>query len=434
MKRKDIAWLCAGVFCTIPSFAQDTTRISTAKPDTSSVTPQLHKEKTVYYTGIYNYIPEMAGYPMIGVVNVADGNQRGVQIGVSNMNQGALEGVQIGFTNAAGGGIEGAQIGFVNATRGKVKGVQVGFGNYDALELHGVQSGFVNYAGKKVHGAQAGFVNATRGNILGWQAGYVNVGTGSMTGVQTGFVNHIQRGINGIQAGFVNTTGQDCEGVQAGFVNVSGGVSNGVQAGFVNVSAKESEGVKAGFINVTHGTHKGTMVGFINVADSISEGMPIGFLSVVKKGGFYALELGTSELYPYHLGFKIGVTHLHTVLAVAWNPYFNQGFAYGVGLAGKFNLGKRTYVSPELIQFTSAERYEQRFTRLGAMFGVSAGRFSFQAGPDVVWSQNNDYFIKGEQRGHNRYAPGFSLFDEKIDRENYLHLGVRASVVLRLNE
>lgn len=433
MKRKVAVLFSAILACSVPLLAQDSSQAVVPSRDTT--VNKVQSGKHMFYTGIYNYMPPtMSGYPMIGVVNVAEGNQRGTQIGVSNLNQGELEGVQVGFTNAAGAGVKGVQVGFANATRGKVNGVQVGFGNYNAQELHGVQAGFVNYAGKRVHGVQAGFVNATHGNILGWQAGYVNVGTGNMIGIQTGFINHVQQGADGVQAGFVNTVGKDWEGVQAGFVNVAGGVANGVQAGFVNVSGKESEGVKVGFVNVTHGVHKGMQIGFINVADSISEGMPIGFLSVVKKGGFYALDFGTSELYPSQLGFKIGVTKLHTIFAVAWNPHFYQPFAAGAGLAAKFQLGNKTYVSPEVMQFTTVEKRNQQFTRLGAMFGFTAGRFSFQAGPDVVWSRNDQLFVKGEQVGNNRYAPGFSLFDKKIDRENYLHLGLRASVVLRLNE
>src|SRR6185369_14100800 len=74
-------------------FGQDTTKnknASVRKPD-------------YFYTFAYNQVPENYNHPVIGVMNIGDGNHKGFQLGFANLNQKNFRGTQMGFTNAIGG-------------------------------------------------------------------------------------------------------------------------------------------------------------------------------------------------------------------------------------------------------------------------------------------------------------------------------------------
>lgn len=363
------------VFCqSIQTKAQDT------------LTTTVNSKSPVVYTGIYNQLPESFNYPAIGVVNIAQGNQKSAQIGFTNINGGDMSGVQIGFSNTTGGETHGAQVGFVNTVKENVKGVQTGFANITMQHVDGVQVGYLNYANQSGKGAQVGFVNAVC---------------------------------------------QSFEGAQVGFLNVTPGDLKGVQTGFVNISEDATEGAQVGFINVTHTKVTGTQVGFINIADSISNGVPIGFLSIVKQGGYYALELSNNELYAYNLAFKIGVKQLYTSIAFGYNPDLRSEFVTGLGIGSLLSIHKNNkwYVNPELVHYSTPEKLSKQYTQLSTSLGFNYKQVSIKAGPTLVWSSLSLDSRRGSSEKRVIDEPDYNFGSTKINDNNRIHVGAKISLV-----
>lgn len=371
-------------------FAQDSTR-----------------KHTHFYTGIYNELPEYSNFPVIGVVNICNGNQHNVQVGFTNVNQKNLDGVQVGFTNAVGGKTNGVQVGFANVSRDSFSGAGVGF---------------VNISANGNDGAQVGFVNLSRGYLSGAQVGYINATTTTAEGAQVGFVNACKDSLSGMQVGFVNATGGRADGVQVGFVNGVGKPMVGGQVGFVNVAADSLNGVQVGFVNVGAKQVKGAQIGFINLADTISDGIPVGFVSFVRKGGFKAIEVSYSEMYPVNIAFKTGVRSFYTTFIGSYNPDFKNEFALGAGVGSHIRLGGNFFFNPEALSQFTFEKKPQQIVSLNTLIGFTfAKRLSIIAGPDLVW-------IHKELGNDNAlYEPTTSLYHNKLDSRNSLHISAKAA-------
>lgn len=369
------------------------------------------RKQSTFYTGFYNQVPENFNFPMLGVINICDGDQHNVQIGFTNLTQKNQTGVQVGFSNITGGKLNGAQTGFVNVCKDSLKGTAVGF---------------VNITGSSTDGAQVGFLNLSRQNLTGAQVGYVNATSSTAEGAQIGFINACKDTFSGMQVGFVNAIGGTADGVQVGFMNGVRRSITGGQVGFVNAAADSLNGVQVGFVNAGAGWVKGTQIGFVNVADSLTGGIPLGFLSFVRKGGFKALEVSHTEMYPVNLAFKTGVDVFYTTFMGSYNPDFKNEFALGAGLGSNIKLSTRFFFNPEAISQVTFERHPQQIVSLNTMFGFNVSRnISLVAGPDVVWI-NGAY-----KRDQPLYKPAYSIYYNKIDQHNSLHVGIKASVRIR---
>jgi hypothetical protein len=387
--------------------AQDTT--SATAPATPSAPDTTGRGHTLY-TFIFNQVPQNSDIPLVGVVNIAEGNQEGFQLGVTNLNQRNFKGAQIGFSNVIGGSATAAQLGFVNAARYSFEGGQIGY---------------VNIVAESMKGAQIGFVSAARKSVNGAQVSFVNVGSAGVEGAQVGGVNVCAGNINGFQVGQVNVATKHAEGAQVGFINVSQTL-DGAQVGFINTAAGNVNGSQVGFINVVPNTLKGAQIGFINIADSISDGVPLGFLSIVKKGGFCAAEISANELYPVNVSFKIGVKPLYTTFGASYNPDFKRSFALGAGIGSIIDLSKYFYLNPEVISMTSVEREEnhQFFLTLSTLLGCSFSKHvSIAAGPSFTWT-----YMERDNSERVFYKPAASLYEHTIDNRNRLHAGGRVAL------
>lgn len=375
----------------------------------ASAQDSTNRRSTHFYTGIYNELPEYVSYPVIGVVNICNGNQRNAQVGFTNVNQKNLSGVQVGFSNAAGGRVNGSQVGFVNVCRDSLTGAEIGF---------------INLATNGTDGAQVGFVNLTRGYVEGAQVGYVNIATTSAEGAQVGFVNGCRDSMEGVQVGFVNAIGNNADAAQVGFINGVAGQTEGAQIGFVNVAAGNMDGAQVGFVNITGKKHKGLQLGFINVSDSLEDGIPFGFVSFVRKGGFMAKEISASEMYPLNLAFKTGVPLFYTTFIASFNPDLRHRFALGGGIGSNLRISNTFFFNPEALSQFTVERRTQQITSLNTLVGLTfAKRISLLAGPNLVWvhkSRNNDT--------NTLYEPLTSLYHEKLDARNSLHIGMKGAL------
>lgn len=370
---KKIIFLSLSICCALTLFAQDTA--------TNWVKP-----KSVY-TGVYNQVGPMFPYPLVGFLNKAEGNQQSVHVGLVNMVQDSLDGVQVGFANVVGG------------------------------STNGVQCAMVNLSNKTLNGVQVGFLNITNDSIHGVQAGYFNLAKNIADGVQCAFVNVSQKNTDGVQCGYANIT---CKNL------------NGAQIGFVNSTCKNADGAQIGFVNITGKTHKGTQIGFINIADSFSHGIPIGYISIVKKGGYYAMELSSNEMYAYNLAFRVGVKSLYSSFSMAYQPLFNKKFAAGMGIGSVVPLGRFVSINPELHYLRSIERNDKNFLQLSSVLGFGGKRVVFSVGPTLVWSNFGGFDETSDNGITTSHKPKHTLAYEKLDNRNTLHIGAKASLIFKL--
>ncbi|MDX9769101.1 MAG: hypothetical protein RBT19_01975 [Tenuifilaceae bacterium] len=128
----------------------------------------------VIYSFFVNFVPDGFNYPLIGFVNNAMGNHKGVHVGFVNTNFKDFEGIQVGFVNSVLANTKGAQVGFVNTSLNSLTGIQVGFVNFTKSASNSPQIGFVNSA-SKLNGFQLGFVNYVDSLESGIPLGFVSI-------------------------------------------------------------------------------------------------------------------------------------------------------------------------------------------------------------------------------------------------------------------
>jgi len=231
-------------------------------------------------------------------------------------------------TNIVDGELKGTQIsGVTNVVKGDATGLQI--------------TGGVNVAEKNMVGAQlAGGVNVSKGDISGFQMAMgVNVSEGSVKfGQVAGFIN-IARRLDGPQfAGFLNVQKGEGNGLQvAGFLNQARNIKGGQVSGFIN-KARDVEGVQiAPFVNTARKV-KGTQLGLINVSEQM-DGTPIGLLNIVKRNGYYDLELFYADDFQANAIIKLGAKHFHNLFAFSYETTGLNRWAYGYGFGSQWGDG-----------------------------------------------------------------------------------------------
>lgn len=335
----------------------------------------VNSSNLLVYSFFVNVVPDQFNIPLVGFINIANGSHKSAHIGFVNYNQKDFLGVQVSFINTTEGNTDGMQVGFINTSVDSLKGGQVGF---------------INTVCKKSLGGQVGFVN---------------------TSIQA---------TKGVQVGFVNTVWNKADGIQVGFVNTVTNRLNGAQVGFVNTTAKALNGFQVGFVNTALSLN-GLQLGFVNYADSLKGGIPIGFVSIVRKGGYQAVELSCTEMYPVNLSFKIGVKSLYSSLIASYNPNNTERFALGAGLGSIIPISEKFFFNPEVMYQHTTEIKTKQLLSLSGNFGYSViPRLSVLIAPSLVWNHtwNNDPLN----------APFFSLYTDNIDAKNSLHFGARLSI------
>jgi len=340
------------------------------------------------YTFGYNEVPDNCNLPLIGIVNVAHGNQKSFHIGMVNTTEGNMGGAQIGFINTVGDGMDGIQIAFVNTTGDNQLGFQCGFINTIGDAFTGIQTGFINTVGDNASGVQVGFINTLGDNAYG---------------VQVGFINAIGDRMRGSQIGFINAVGDKVQGAQIGFVN----------------GVERLDGFQVGFINGTR-VLNGLQVGFVNSVDRVEHGVPIGFLSFVHHGGYQAFEFSFNEMYPYNASYKIGMDKFYTFPMVSYNPNRIDPWAIGFGAGSVIPMNEEVFFNPELMSQTVVSSNFQEITSLGLQFGHAfTENVDFLAGPSLVWSRTTTT------------DPMFSLHNWDLGGSNRLNVGFRLALRYR---
>lgn len=363
------------------------------------------KQETILYTVGFNKVNGNSNIPLIGFINIAKGNHNGLQLGFVNTTGSNFNGLGIGFANTIGSNKTGALIGFFNTIGSSTKGLDIGFFNTVGNSGKGIGVGFFNTLGNSFDGVQTGFFN-TLGN--------------SGNGIQLGFFNTLGNSFHGLQVGFFNTLGNRADGIQIGFSNILGNSMNGIQVGFSNITGKEVNGAQIGFFNRTPQL-SGLEVGFINIVDTVKKGIPVGFLTFVKKGGYQALEIGTSELFPVNIAYKTGVKQFYTSIIASYSPLSRNHIAFGMGIGTILPLNDKFSFNPELqSQTTLFHSWDQIYSmHLNFDYQITE-KLSIIAGPTIVW--NSIYNAIDFQQ------PAFALYQKELDATNKLYIGVKAAV------
>lgn len=326
-------------------------------------------------------------------------NTRHFQIGfIPPMGSNGLESGkftnQISFNMLVGyaGGLDGVELaGFYNILNGNMKGVQLaGFGNTTLGTTKGIQmAGFLNTNLQSVDALQlAGFANIVNNSVKGGQlSGFTNIVNGAFTGFQI--------------SGFANVNNGDARGIQlSGFTNINNGTLKGAQVtGFANVNTKTMKGIQiSGFFNYAK-VLEGIQLSFINISDSLDKGLPIGLINIVKKNGYYAFELSSSELMHGQLNYKMGVEQFYTVFKLGYS-YQEEGsvLSYGLGFGSLLPLAEKHQIafeisSQNLNKDNPWNDYIDILSQLDVSYQFKVNNeFSITAGPSLnLYSTNQKY-------------------------------------------
>lgn len=278
---------------------------------------------------------------------------------------------------------------FVNSVPHGFSFPMIGFVNIANGDFYSIQAGFVNSTNGNLNGAQIGFVNTTNNVVNGVQAGYINLAFSGVEGVQAGFVNVNSNYTQGGQFGFVNSTNESLEGIQVGFVNRTGTQVDGAQVGFANVSGHDTDGIQTGFVNRARKLN-GVQLGFVNIADTVESGFPLGFISIVKKGGYKALGFYWDETNSYNLSFKIGLKSIYSVIVASYNTDLPYRISFGAGFGSYLPISKQVFFNPELLTtniYKESSNEFQQITSLTPNIGFNVtNRLQLTAGPTFNWS------------------------------------------------
>jgi hypothetical protein len=151
------------------------------------------QEKSIFRF-FYNNVTEDWKYPLIGFINIANGDHKTVHTGFVNNNTGNFSGLQTGFVNNIGKKLIGVQFGVVNTTQEKISGLQFGVVNTNQEKISGVQFGVVNATHEKMSGLQFGIVNITSENTSGLQFGIINFADSLEKGIPIGIISIVRQG------------------------------------------------------------------------------------------------------------------------------------------------------------------------------------------------------------------------------------------------
>jgi hypothetical protein len=325
----------------------------------------------VIYTCIVNKVPDGFNFPLIGFFNLADGSHTSGHIGLGNWNEENLNGVQIGLINLIGGETNGGQVGLINTSAERVMGLQLGLVNAAGEGVKGTQVGLVNGA-EETDGAQLGLVNATE----------------TMNGAQIGLVNAAEE-LNGIRLGLVN-------------------------------AAEELNGVELGLVNVAENLN-GFQLGLVNVVESADKGVPFGLISIVKEGGFRALEVSTSEMFPVNISYKIGIKPLYTTFMISYDPELPHYLASGIGIGSILPLSESLYFNPELMTHNIIVSDNSFLHTLALNVGYKlTDQLHLTAGPSIAWNHSSNT--------NELFKENFAIRKWALDDHNNLFVGVRIGI------
>lgn len=216
---------------------------------------------------------------------------------------------------------------------------------------------------------------------------------GGLDGLEIGGLANYNHGeVRGVQlAGFANINKERTNGLMwaAGF-NLTFEETRGVQLADFNVAAGDFRGVQAGVVNYA-GRMRGVQFGVINIVGEDNGAVPIGLINVVR-GGYYALELVSSEALYSNINYKMGVEHFYTIFKLGYSKNDNNdAYSVGLGFGSMLTLAERHKLSMDLSiseivyneEWNSGDNYLSKFD-LSYRFSFGE-HVSLIAGPSLNW-------------------------------------------------
>lgn len=396
---------------------QNISKFFADKPVQTSLVPSLGSHGKMAGQVVNKFSLNLAGGYSAGL--------NGVEVaGGFNIDKMDVQYVQVaGLFNMVGGNMTGAQAtGGYNHVMKSVKGAQAaGIANVVKGALKGAQAtGGLNIVGDSAKGAQAaGLSNMVKGPLVGAQAsGGLNQAGGNVNGIQasgvsnfnqanttgasiTGGLNHTRGNLQGLQlAGVGNSTGKDMTGLQlAGVGNITNGKMAGMQFSSVFNYSRHLTGIQ---------------FAMVNIADT-SSGLSIGLLNIIRKGGYYKLEVSNNDVMPLNLTFKSGRKQFYSLLTGGINNNDTHSLGFGIGRA--FSLNRNMAITTDLLQlniFDNNWKSLGQVYRFVPMFNLSIAKwFSIHAGPAVSITEKSTDVTKIPGRDETRWLgwqTGISFF------------------------
>jgi hypothetical protein len=216
---------------------------------------------------------------------------------------------------------------------------------------------------------------------------------GGLDGLEIGgLVNYNHGEVNGVQlAGISNVNREYTKGLMlAACFNLTLDDARGVQLSDLNLATGDFTGVQAGVFNYA-GRLRGVQIGVINIVGEDNGALPIGLINVVR-GGYYALELVSSEVLHTNVNYKMGVEHFYTIfkLGFTWNDN-DPVYSVGLGFGSMFTLAEKHKLSLDLsinniVYNEEWDADDNYLSKLDLTYRYSLGEHvSLLAGPSLNW-------------------------------------------------
>ncbi|HNW56380.1 MAG TPA: hypothetical protein PKM69_01305 [Bacteroidales bacterium] len=242
-----------------------------------------------------------------------------------------------GIVNIFNNSVTACQVAAVgNISRERSSGFQCAGVFNTANEHNGLQMGGIVNTADKVSGIQiGGILNQTsQGNCV-QIAGLVNNSHCSNMSVSesqpiqiSGLINNSDR-VQVQLTGIANNCPAQTELQIAGIVNHCG-KSAGTQLSGVTNYCRESTGVQISGVVNKCSILKGVQIGLVNISDSC-KGVPIGLINIVKKNGYFKLEISGDEMFYTNVGLRSGLKQIHTIVLAGLQPDNTENPLWSVG-------------------------------------------------------------------------------------------------------
>ncbi len=243
----------------------------------------------------------------------------------------------------------------------------------------------------------------------------VNIVPNNYTKFLNGVVNIAKGNHEHIQIGIINFNQKNYKGFQLSCINVIGGNAAGVQLAFINSCFDTLKSTQIGLLNITN-VNKGFQVGVINYSDTTYKNTSIGVISIIRKGGYQAIEVFLSEMFPVNVSYKIGLL-AHGTLNFSSDSEFKDIYI-GAGYSILKQLRSRWFFNPE---FTLQSRIGKPANLLSVCpkltFEIHK-RIFISAGPSIVWNNSSSadlstplysFLSKNSDNDRNKLVVGFRV-------------------------
>ena len=259
---------------------------------------------------------------------------------------------------------------------------------------------------------------------------------GGLNGLEIGGLANYNHGdVQGVQlAGIANVNRERSNGLMwAGCINLTLDNARGVQLADLNLATGGFTGVQAGVINYA-GRMRGVQFGVINIVGEDNGAIPIGLINVVR-GGYYALELTTSEVLHTNLSYKMGVEHFYTIFKLGSSWQENESvYSIGLGFGTMLSLAEKHKLSMDLSinQIVYNEEWnvdDNYLSKFDLTYRYKLGEHvSLLAGPSLNWYASESGMDDGANilnipsHAHNFSCDGY---------QNWMWVGFNAGIAYR---